>query len=296
MAQCCAILIAANLLHSETTRLPRATGGNKMPTSSKLLIVALVGSISSFAQTTRQTLETSASIVFATPSDAPAVVSVERQLLFCDLTCTVVNYSFCLDETPGCLEGYMEVAQSDFKGSVGASYTQQNDVLTLNAAMISGSPYGFSYYCYAWDSDGNCTDEQGIVAPGCTAPTCPTEVGTIQVTFTKIQLNATLTDNYDSFADGSGTEETLQSINDQFSDEAYGNVIGVLFDQLSGCCVGFLQQVTTLTPTTAAAIKPVSQLLAQTGKVPEKALRRLRVLEARRNAVRGNGHPDVLFP
>jgi hypothetical protein len=254
-----------------------------MPTSSKLLWITLVCSISAFAQTTRQTLQTFASIVFATADDAPAVVSVERQLLFCDLTCTVVNYSFCLNQTPGCLEGFMEVPQSAFKGLVGANYMQQNDVLTLNATITSGSQYGNSYYCYAWDADGNCTDQVGIVAPGCTNATCPTEVGTIQVTFIKIQLNATLTDNYDSFPLGSGTVETMQSISDQFSDEAYGNVIGAFFDQLSGCCVGFIQQVTTITPATAAiAVKPVSQLLAQSGKVSEKALRRLRVLEAYR--------------
>jgi len=118
-----------------------------MPTSSKLLAVALVCSISAFAQTTRQTLQTFASITFATPSDAPAVVSVERQLMFCDLTCTVVNYSFCVEQTPGCLEGTMEVPDSAFKGRVGAKYTQQNDALVLNATITSGSPYGLSYYC-----------------------------------------------------------------------------------------------------------------------------------------------------
>jgi len=57
-------------------------------------------------------------------------------------------------------------------------------------------------------------------------------------------------------------------------------VVGVSFAQLSGCCVGLIQEVTTITPATAAmAAKPLSQLLAQSGKVSEKALRRLRVLE-----------------
>jgi len=44
-----------------------------MPTSSKLLAVVLVWSISAFAQTTRQTLETFASIIFATSDDAQSI-------------------------------------------------------------------------------------------------------------------------------------------------------------------------------------------------------------------------------
>jgi hypothetical protein len=226
---------------------------------------------------TSQVTQTYAETEFEYAPGEWATVSVNRQLDFCDLTCTTVSYSFCIDEIPGCVEGFMEVAQSDFKGNVGASYTN-GAVLTLAATITSGSNYGNSYYCYAWDSDGDCTDEVGIVAPDCTSATCPTEVGTINVTFTKIEGDASLSSTT-NFGNASGTITEAQSISDQFSEMAGGTVIGSSLSQPSWCCMGFAETVTTTSAAPAAAVKPASELLAQSGKISDKVLRRLRALE-----------------
>jgi hypothetical protein len=257
-----------------------------------LLSLSLLSAVTQPAQaqttTTKTVLSTNGSIVFATPNDEPAVVSVGRQTFFCDLTCTTVSYSFCVDETPGCLEGFMEVADSDLKGHIGTGLNQAN-VLKLTATIISGSMYGGSYYCYAWGSNGDCTSEVWIVAPNCNNATCPTEVGTIDVAFTKtipsdpLFFTATLTDDVGSTV-ANGEVQVTQSIDDQFGDTATGTVIGIAFSQGSGCCVGVNEQIVQTTPTSAAvvakvAIKPASEQLARTGKVSDKVLRRLRALE-----------------
>jgi len=242
--------------------------------------------------------ETTAAITFADSNGNPAVVQVSRLnpvQVICDLTCTYVSYSFCVNEIPGCLEGTMEIAGAGFKGNVGTGYLAAN-VLTLNTTIISGWSYGNSYYCYAWDSDGNCTDQVDIAV--CTAGevgSCPTEVGTIDITFTKAS-QGTLTDEIDATTSGT-VMTTTQSINDEFYSNATGTVIGVSANNYS-CCVGVQETVTTTktvaastaaaiqtTPTaTAAATRPPSELLAQTGKVPDKVLRRLRALERAQKA------------
>ncbi|MGA7930002.1 MAG: hypothetical protein WCA20_28915 [Candidatus Sulfotelmatobacter sp.] len=254
-----------------------------------LLSLSLLSAVTQPAQAqttkTKTVLSTNGSIVFATSNDAPAVVSVGRQggqAFSCDLTCTTVDYSFCLDETPGCLEGFMEVADTDLKGHITTGLNQA-DVLRLTATIISGSMYGASYYCYAWNSDGDCTNVVEIVAPNCTAPTCPTEVGTIDVVFTKtvpsdpLFFTATLTDDVGSYV-ANGEVQVTRSINDQFGDTAVGTVIGNAFNQGSGCCVGVNEQIVR-TSAVKATVKPVSEQLAQTGKVADKVLRRLRALE-----------------
>jgi hypothetical protein len=195
--------------------------------------------------------------------------------LDCFITCTGLTYSFCVDETPGCLEGTMMIPDSAFKGNVGASYTN-GAVLTVNATVTSGSPSGNSYYCYAWDSDGDCTDAVYITGT----------VGSVEATFTKYELAANVTDSYGTSASG-----TVQTIEDWFDDQAYGNVIGVSFGVTDSCCLDFDETSTTATPTNATAnvatanlaLKP-SEIVARTGKVPEKVLRRLRALERAQKA------------
>jgi hypothetical protein len=56
----------------------------------------------------------------------------------CDLTCTIVNYSFCQNQVQGCLEGWMEVPNSAFKGNVGTSWTNGSQ-LSLSATITSGA-------------------------------------------------------------------------------------------------------------------------------------------------------------
>ena len=251
---------------------------NRMKLKTAIVAIALLLGPLSFGSTTITQTYVETEWEYATGEWA--TVSVERDAPLpgmCDLTCTFINYSFCVDEVPGCLEGFMEVSNPAFKGNVGAGYTN-GAVLTLNATITSGSQYGNSYYCYAWDSDGNCTNEVDIVAPGCTSATCPTEVGTVDVTFTKIEEDASLSNNT-NFTNSSGTITESQSISDQFSEMASGTVIGVSFSQPSWCCMGFAETITTTSTAKAAVVKPVSQLLAQNGKVPEKVLRRLRALE-----------------
>ncbi len=188
----------------------------------------------------------------------------------------------------------MEVADSDLKGHITTGMNQAN-VLTLTATIMSGSIYGNSYYCYAWDSDDNCTDEVWIVAPGCTVASCPTEVGTIDVVFTKTVPSdtffyAVLSDDTDATKVNSEVRVT-QSINDQFGDTATGVVIGATIGQaMNDCCVGVNEQIVQTTANSAAVVdkatvKPVSEQLARTGKVADKVLRRLRALERVQAAV-----------
>lgn len=238
------------------------------------------------AQTTTTITQSDASAVFDSITSS---VGVSYSSQFCDLTCTTVNYTFCIQETPGCLEGYMEVADTAFKGYVGTSYTASNTVV-LNATITSGDQYGTSYYCYAWNSEAECTDEVDVVAPNCTAASCPTEVGTVSVTFTKIPNAATLENSISTSVNGGvggatngdGEKLTTQTITDYFDDTASGTVIGVGFDQAdvdaNQCCMYFAETISSsaAAAATAAAMVPSKVL---NGRLPEKLLARFRALE-----------------
>jgi hypothetical protein len=101
-----------------------------------------------------------ASQIFKLADGNTAMIVVDKQIDTggCGFTCTETIYSFCLDENPGCLEGFVYSPDSSLKGSVTNSMVK-DDPLTLNAAVVSnliGDP-GTAYYCYAWSKDGNCT-------------------------------------------------------------------------------------------------------------------------------------------
>jgi hypothetical protein len=223
----------------------------------------------------------------------PAGVVVERDLNFCDLTCTTISYTFCGDETPGCLEGFMEVPNSAFTGNITLSYTAAN-TLKVNSSITSGTAYGTSYYCYAWDSAASCTDEVDLVAQGCTAASCPIQVGTIVMIFTKTPLY------YD---EQTNTQKTLlngvtqQTINYSylFSDEASAtNIVGANFtladddanpgaEVPTSCCMAVNETyVKTTAAAAAAALRPASEVFA--GQLSEKVLRRFKAVERIRQA------------
>jgi hypothetical protein len=76
-----------------------------------------------------------------------------------------------------------------------------------------------------------------------------------------------------------------QDITDQFGSTATGTVIGVTVTQNLGF-IGFEEIVNTALSASAATTtaRPVSTLLAKSGKVSDKALRRLRALERAQKA------------
>jgi hypothetical protein len=98
-------------------------------------------------------------------------------------------------------------------------------------------------------------------------------------------------DNQFQTAISEGSTEVDQLFNSQFNSLATGTVLGVpLTADVNACCLGLIEalitEITTGTPSTPtpptppAKMKPLSELLA--GKLPEKALRRLRAIEKAR--------------
>jgi hypothetical protein len=111
-----------------------------------------------FATTKTTVTSTSATIQFGiSATDTSVIISVSKVTPpGCDLSCTYVNYSFCVIENPGCLEGFTEVPASAFKGNVGTGFGTAN-TLTLTATMFPAI----------------CTAQAGIAMPGIRTVTVP---------------------------------------------------------------------------------------------------------------------------
>jgi hypothetical protein len=113
-----------------------------------------------FAQQTAQAQ--TATISVAGAENDPMLVIVTRYSSgTCDLTCVLVDYSFCQEQTPGCLSGWAEIPNDKWKGNVGTSWTS-GSVVTIGAvggvALLPGDGvYGAAWYCEAWDDSGNCS-------------------------------------------------------------------------------------------------------------------------------------------
>jgi hypothetical protein len=243
-----------------------------------LAFLALLLSVVASAQTTTELLTKYAATTFPYQSNPVqlALVTVDYQAG----DGTIIDYSFCLYETPGCEEGtaltFWGVDGNKFTGTVGSSYLTAN-VLTLYYDF--GGPNlnldgMVSYYCWAFDSEGNCTSS--TPAPG----------GIISLTFTKTPASATVGSSMTE-ADDSGTIQTSTTIDDVFSAEAAGTVIGTTVTSAGsywGTQMGFTERINA-TKLLAAATVPLSKRLE--GRLPEKALRRLLALERRRDMLRG---------
>jgi hypothetical protein len=189
----------------------------------------------------------------------------------CDLTCTVISYSFCANETPGCLEGYAEVPNSAFKGSVGSNYEAAN-TLTVNVNAVTNPPYVLNWSCGAFE-DNNCINQ--TTEPG----------GEIQVTFTKTPLYEDVNTSTGTVLEG-GVFNSTTEYDELFSDESEGTIVGTSFTVANdyvgnvgaSCCMAFQATFTrTWDECSAASVKRPSELLE--GRLPEKVVRRLRAIE-----------------
>jgi hypothetical protein len=166
----------------------------------------------------------------------------------------------------------MWVPYSAVQGKVGRDYKKANSVV-LNATITSGTQYGTSYYCYAWDADYLCSDPVYITG----------EVGTVQVTFTKIPDWAMNSDQIQTeVSNGAGgpgkTVVKQEYISDNFLNTAYGSIIDTDFSVADTgpdyFGMGFAE---TISSTGKVKRATLSELLED--KASEKVLQRLRALE-----------------
>jgi hypothetical protein len=252
-----------------------------------LVVLSVLLTFSASAQTTAQVTEKSADVVFTAPDGTEGVVGVEWHSQFCDVTCTGLSYSFCINETPGCLEGFGEIPDGTLKGTVNDNYLLPN-VLSIDFNAVTtdhgtSTAFFFNYYCYSFDEYGNCTNE--VVAPG----------GLINMAFIKTPVAALISTDAEKTI-GNGTIQTSTSIYGQFSNQGEGTVMDQLVipsSNVQGCEFGvcgsmqFMKQINSTKPSQAAA-KSASKMLESKmlESLPEKARARLRVLEKRRQQSR----------
>jgi hypothetical protein len=225
----------------------------------------------------------------ATYDDPPLMVSVTRaNAALCDLElppagpppyCTEVIYSFCLNETPGCQEGWMYINNELFKGTVGSSWTNEA-VLAVNTPVISNGDRGESYYCYAWNSDGDCTELTVITDPS----------GCVDMTFTKVAEQATVSNEVEYYAQPGGGVQTITNINDEFTATAQGTVVttAVTPSATAESDMGF-SQATDVQKTGTN----IERMRAHT-KLSEKALRRLQAIRREQRAYTAKRKGDDL--
>jgi hypothetical protein len=196
---------------------------------------------------------------------------------------TWANFSFCVDETPGCVEGF-EAYDGGLAGNVYLGYFQTVNKVTVDAnfSLSEGSTDAVVYYCYAWNSDGDCTDQ---------VPVPSTWTGSVAMTFAKTFGTGTLEETYSGGPPTTTTPTTI-NWNYQVSCSGTGTAIGVTAESPGSCFMGFTDLTCDPTSTfdgsgcaavatdavTASYVAPaISKLLA--GKFPEKVLRRMRALE-----------------
>jgi hypothetical protein len=225
-----------------------------------------------FAQQTAQAQ--TATISVAGAENDPMLVIVTRYSSgTCDLTCVLVDYSFCQEQTPGCLSGWAEIPNDKWKGNVGTSWTS-GSVVTIGAvggvALLPGDGvYGAAWYCEAWDDSGNCSDEVDI-------PPSSQDIGWLSLTLTKVPVEATFSNSI-TYQPGTTTQLELW----KFTADSTGNFqdsIGNGANPISTngtCCLAI---ETSITKTNAVA----SQVIGD--KLSEPALKRLREIERKQKA------------
>jgi hypothetical protein len=187
-------------------------------------------------------------------------------------------YSFCINPdntadstvTVPCLEGYGYIPNSSVTGTVGTSFTAANVFsVSVDTSTVSGFE---NYVCLAVDSDGNCTDLS------------PAAGGLVEVTFEKTPVTATIT-SYENVSGASGTITSNKSIDDTFSCQEYGTVLGGSFTVTQNVDTALTSQFlslqktteTTTTTTAAALIKPPSEVAK--GWMPENVIKKMRAIE-----------------
>ena len=196
------------------------------------LLFAILLAVTCFGQTgSATTTVTLASVVFVTPNGALGTLFVVRSLPGqCDVTCTALGYSFCVDPVPGCQEGSGWIPDDAFSGTVTGNYLKP-DKLTLRYEAVTQRDFFENVICNAFDQYGNCID--GTVVQG--------DAGPIQLTFTKTPVSAFLNSNTQKII-GNGTIQTSTGVDDLFSAVASGSVIGAPItpaNSLKGTSVAF---------------------------------------------------------
>jgi hypothetical protein len=227
------------------------------------------------AQTTATPLQTYASVVFTTPDGTLGVLFVERNSPpFCDLSCTTLGYSLCVNPVPGCQEGSGFAPSAAFVGNLSGNY-RAHDILTLQYEAVTNTAPTSSYFvniiCNAFDQEGNCTSE--TVIPG--------DAGLIQLSFTKTSTSALLNSNTQETI-GNGTIQTATSVNDLFSAVASGSLIGFGLspaNSLKGTSVAFAADYTSTRP--QGGPPSASEILKP--QLPDAVRRRIEVLQQRIN-------------
>jgi hypothetical protein len=230
-----------------------------------LLILALV------AQSAAQTsVQTSASV-----EQGAIAIDVERYPTgspYCGATCTWIDYTYCLNETIGCLSGWQYAYGEPLKGNVGASWIN-GAVITLDPSWFeSGNAAGEAWTCNAWQGSdtGDCIDQVDI-------PLSAGIIGDVSMVWTKVPISAQLTSQINLQP---GTTSTV--ICDTFTANAVGSITqGMTETPISAA--GFLVFYETETKANAV-VAPAAALDSLAGKLSPAAIRQLKAIEARRLA------------
>ncbi len=238
-----------------------------------LFIILLAASVmAQTASTTTTFLLTFAGATFTAPDGTLGTFFVGRGTPpFCDLSCTTLGYSFCVNPVPGCREGFGVAPQGTFKGVLTSNYLKP-DKLTFQYEAVTNIAETDSHFlnviCNAFDQYENCIDE--TVIPG--------DAGLIKLTFTKTPVSASLGSNTQKII-GNGTIETSTGADDLFSAVASGSVIGVAITHatsLKGTSVAF---DATYSSTSHQAGPTASEMLKP--QLSEAVRRRIEMLELR---------------
>ena len=237
-----------------------------------LFIILLAASAMAQTESTTTTfLLTFAGATFTAPDGTIATFFVERGTQFCDLSCTTLGYSFCVNPVPGCREGFGFAPQGTFNGILTGNYLKP-EKLTFQYEAVTNIAETDSHFlnviCNAFDQYENCIDE--TVIPG--------DAGLIKLTFTKTPVSATLNSNTEKII-GNGTIQTSTGVDDLFSAVASGSVIGVPVTpatSLKGTSVAF---EATYSSTSHQAGPTASEILKP--QLSEAVRRRIEMLELR---------------
>lgn len=244
-----------------------------MRKATSLFIILLAANVmAQTASTTTTFLLTLAGATFTAPDGTLGTFFVGRGTPpFCDLSCTTLGYSFCVNPVPGCREGFGFAPQATFNGVLTSNYLKP-DKLTFQYEAVTNIAETDSHFlnviCNAFDQFGNCIDE--TVIPG--------DAGLIRLTFTKTSVSATLNSNIQKTI-GNGTIQTSTGVDDLFSAVASGSVIGVPVTpatSLKGASVAFDATYSSAGhqagPTASEILKP---------QLSEAVRRRIEMLELR---------------
>ena len=233
-----------------------------------LFIILLAASVmAQTASTTTTFLLTFAGATFTAPDGTLGTFFVGRGTPpFCDLSCTRLGYSFCVNPVPGCREGFGVAPRERSRAFSPATTSSLTSEAVTNIAETDS--HFLNVICNAFDQYENCIDE--TVIPG--------DAGLIELTFTKTPVSATLNSNTEKII-GNGTIQTSTGVDDLFSAVASGSVIGVPVtpaNSLKGTSVAF---EATYSSTSHQAGPSASEILKS--QLSEAVRRRLEMLELR---------------